>query len=91
MAQREEVSMDDISCLVLELAGSLKPSEISSSRFDSPPCSLSSVDEGHGLIYAPTGADPLRNSLIPVHSSEKRISVVRKDAKRGSVAQGVNT
>lgn len=87
VVQREEVSIDDISCLVLELEGGEKNTQPPNTRFENDRPVLGQVDEGHAQIYAPAGADPLRNSLIPVPPREKRLSVVRKDAKRGSVAK----
>lgn len=87
VVQNEEVCMDDISCLVLELEGGDSHVEALNTRFENDAPALGKVEEGHGQIYAPEGADPLRNSLIPVSQGDKRMFAVRKDAKRGSVAR----
>lgn len=87
VAQSEDVSMDDISCLVLELEGGEKHTQPPNIRFENDLPLLGQVEEGYAVIYTPAGADPLRNSLIPLPPTDKRMFAVRKDAKRGSVTR----
>ena len=66
LVEAESVSIDDISCIVLELDGGLTP--LASSQPDDWTQKMAQnpvpVSEGEEAIHFPKAADPLRGSMI---------------------------